>query len=77
MKEAIYIEGDSCSKCYLMKPHVQKRAENNGYEMQVVRFDDTSVKEFNIQAVPMLVLRENGVVVEILNEEWIVNKISK
>jgi hypothetical protein len=27
--EAIYIEGLDCSKCHLMKPHAQKRAEEN------------------------------------------------
>ena len=74
--EAIFIEWDSCSKCYVMKPHVQKRADNNWYEFQTFRFDDASVKEFNVQAVPMLVLREDWVVKEILNEEGIVNLLS-
>lgn len=74
--EAIFIEWDSCSRCYVMKPHVQKWAENNWYEFQTFRFDDASVKEFNVQAVPMLVLREDWVVKEILNEEGIVNLIS-
>ena len=59
-----------------MKPHVQKRAEANEYEFQVFRFDDTSVKEFDVQAVPMLVLKEDGVVTEVLNDDWIVNLIS-
>jgi len=76
MKEAIYIEGLDCSKCYLMKPHAQKRANDNGYEFQTFRFDDTSVKEFNIQSVPMLILKEDWVVKEILDMDWIVNLIS-
>lgn len=76
MKEAIYIEWESCSKCMMMKPHVQKWCEENWYEFQVVRFDDTSVKEFDVQAVPMLVFRWDGVVSEILNEEQIVHLIS-
>ena len=76
MKEAIYIEWEWCSKCYLMKPHVQKRAEANEYEFQVFRFDDTSVKEFDVQAVPMLVLKEDWVVKEILDMDWIVALIS-
>jgi hypothetical protein len=29
MKEALYIEGESCSKCYTMKPHIKKWAEEN------------------------------------------------
>jgi len=77
MKEAIFIEGEACSKCMMMKPHCKKRAEENGYDFQVFRFDDENIKQFEIQAVPMLVLKENGVVIEILNEEGIVNKISK
>ena len=76
MKEAIYIEWENCSKCMMMKPHVQKWCEENWYEFQVVRFDDTSVKEFNVQAVPMLVFRWDNLVTEILNEEQIVHLIS-
>ena len=76
MKEALYIEWESCSKCMMMKPHVKKWSEENWYEFQVVRFDDVSVKEFDIQSVPMLVLKENGEVTDILNEEWIVHLIS-
>ena len=76
MKEAIYIEWENCSKCYTMKPHVQKRCGENWYEFQAVKFDDTSVEEFDIQAVPMLVIREDGKVNQILNEEWIVHLIS-
>ena len=77
MREAIYIEWDSCSKCYLMKPHAQKRAEENWYEFQTFRFDDTSVKEFNVQSVPMLILKEDWVVKEILDMDGIVSLISK
>ena len=76
MREAIFIEGESCSKCHLMKPHCQKRAEKNWYEFQAIRFDDVAVNEFNIQAVPMLIIREEGIVKEILNEEGIVNLVS-
>lgn len=76
MKEVIYIEWESCSKCYLMKPHAKKRAEENWYEFQSFRFDDISVKEFDIQAVPMLILKEEWEVKQIYNEEWIVNLIS-
>ena len=43
--------------------------EDNGYEFQVFRFDDTSVSEFDVQSVPTLVLKENGEVKQILNEE--------
>lgn len=76
MKEAIYIEWESCSKCYMMKPHAKKRSEENWYEFQTFRFDDESVKEFDIQAVPMLVIREEWVVKDIYNEEGIVSLIS-
>ena len=76
MREAIYIEWENCSKCMMTKPHVQKWCEENWYQFQVVRFDDTSVKEFNVQAVPMLVFRWDGLVSEILNEEQIVHLIS-
>jgi len=76
MKEAIFIEWDSCSKCMMMKPHVQKRAEDNWYEFQVFRFDDANVKEFQIDSVPMLIIKENGIVEWILKEEDIVNLIS-
>lgn len=77
MKEAIFITGEDCSVCYMMKPHAQRRAEDNGYEFQVFRFDNENVKEFDIQTVPMLILREDGNVKEILNQEDIVNLISK
>lgn len=76
MKEAIYIEGLDCSKCYLMKPHAQKRAEANWYEFQVFRFDDASVKEFDIQSVPMLILKEDWIVNQILDMDGIVHLIS-
>lgn len=76
MREAIFIEWEACSKCMMLKPHVEKRAEKNWLEFQAFKFDDASVKEFDIQAVPMLVIRTDWVVEEILNEEWIVNKIS-
>lgn len=59
-----------------MKHHVVKRATENWYSYQEVLFDDDSVKEFQINSVPMLVLRDNWDVKEILNEEWIVNLIS-
>ena len=77
MKEAIYIEWEACSKCYLMKPHAKKWSEDNGYEFQTFRFDDTSVKEFNIQSVPMLILKEDWVVKEILDMDGIVSLISE
>ena len=74
--EAIFIEWDSCSKCHMMKPHAQKRAEENWYEFQTFKFDDASVSEFNVQTVPMRVLREEWVVKEILDMDGIVNLIS-
>ena len=76
MKEAIFIEWDSCVKCNMMKPHAQKRAEENGYEFQVFRFDDANVKEFQIDSVPMLIIKENSIIKGILKEEDIVNLIS-
>ena len=76
MKEAIFIEWESCSKCHIMKPHAKKRAEENWYEFQNFLFSDVSVKEFQIESVPMLVLKEDGVVNQILDEEWMVNLIS-
>lgn len=76
MKEAIFIEWEACSKCYLMKPHAKKWSEDNGYEFQVFRFDDASVKEFNIQSVPMLILKDDWVVEEVLDMDGIVSLIS-
>lgn len=76
MNEAIFIEWEACSKCYLMKPHAQKRAEQNGYDFQNFKFDDASVKEFNVESVPMLILKEDWVVKKILDMDWIVNLIS-
>lgn len=76
MKEAIFIEGDSCVKCNMMKPHAQRRAENNGYEFQVFKFDDSNVNEFKVESVPMLVLREDWIVKDILDIEGIVHLIS-
>jgi predicted DsbA family dithiol-disulfide isomerase len=76
MKEAIFIEWESCSKCHMMKPHVEERAEKSWYEFQTFRFDDASVKEFDVQAVPMLVIREDWIVKDLLQEDGIVNLIS-
>ena len=76
MKEAIFIEWDSCARCHQIKPHCQRYCEDNWYEFQTFRFDDASVSEFNVESVPMLVLKEDWVVKEILNEEWIVLLIS-
>ena len=77
MREAMYIEWESCSKCYVMKPHVQKWADENWYEFQNFLFSDIWMSEFKIESVPMLVLKEDGAVKQILNEEWIVNLLSK
>ena len=76
MNEAIFIEWEACSKCHLMKPHAKKRAEQNGYEFQNFLFSDVSVKEFQIESVPMLILKEDWVVKEILDMDWIVALIS-
>ena len=76
MKEAIYIEWENCSKCMMMKAHVKKRAEENWYEFQVFRFDDANVKEFKIDSVPMLIIKEKDIVEWILKEEDIVHLIS-
>jgi len=74
--EAIFIEWEACSKCYMMKPHVEKRAKENWYSFQVFRFDNENVKEFDIQSIPMLILREEWVVKQILDMDGIVNLIS-
>ena len=76
MKELIYIEWDSCPRCSFLKPFVEKRAKENWYTFQIFRFDDASVKEFNVEAVPMLIFRWDWVVSEILWEEQIVTLIS-
>jgi hypothetical protein len=76
MKEAIFIEGLDCAKCHQIKPHVQRYCEDNWYEFQTFRFDDASVEVFDVQTVPMLVLKENWVVKEILDMDGIVNLIS-
>ena len=76
MKEAIYIMGNDCSKCHLLHPHVVERATVNGYSLQEFLFDDENVKEFQIDSVPMLVLREDGVVTAILDYDEILNFIS-
>lgn len=75
MKEAIYIMGNDCSKCHLLHPHVVERATVNGYSLQEFLFDDENAKEFQVNSVPMLVLREDGVVTAILNYEEIINFI--
>ena len=76
MKEAIFIEWEACARCHQMKPHCQRYCEDNWYEFQTFKFDDASVSEFNVQAVPMLVLKEDWVVKEILDMDGIVNFIS-
>ena len=76
MKEAIFIEWDSCSRCYQMKPHTQRYCEDNWYEFQTFRFDDASVSEFKVESVPMLVLKEDWVVTQILDTDGIVNLVS-
>ena len=76
MKEAIFIEWDSCARCHQMKPHCQRYCEDNWFEFQTFRFDDASVSEFNVESVPMLVLKEDWVVKEILDMDGIVNLIS-
>lgn len=76
MKEAIYIEWEWCSKCYLMKPHAKKRAEENWYEFQNFLFSDVWVKEFQIESVPMLVLKQDWIVEQILDMDGIVHLIS-
>lgn len=76
MKEAIYIMGNDCSKCHLLHPHVVERATVNGYSLQEFLFDDENVKEFQVESVPMLVIREDGIVTNILNYDEIVQFIS-
>lgn len=76
MKEAIFIEWESCNKCHMMKSHVQKRANENWYEFQNFKFDDASVSEFQVESVPMLILKEDWVVTQILDMDWIISLIS-
>ena len=76
MKEAIYIMGNDCSKCHLLHPHVVERATVNGYSLQEFLFDDENVKEFQVESVPMLVLKTDWVVDQILDMDWIVHLIS-
>lgn len=76
MKEALYIEWESCSRCHIMKPHAKRWAEDNWYEFQNFLFSDVWVQEFQIDSVPMLVLKEDWEVKQILNEEWMVGLIS-
>ena len=76
MKEAIYIEWENCSRCYTTKPHVQKRASENWYEFQNFLFSEIWAKEFQIESVPMLILKTDGIVDQILDMDWIVHLIS-
>ena len=59
-----------------MKPHAKKWSEDNGYEFQNFLFSDVSLQEFDIQSVPMLILKEDWVVDQILDMDWIVSLIS-
>lgn len=76
MKEAIFIEWEACSRCHQMKPHCQRYCEDNWYEFQTFRFDDASVSEFQVESVPMLILKEDWIVTQILDMDWIVSLIS-
>ena len=76
MKEAIFIEWIDCSKCVMIKPYAEKRAKENNYTFQVFRFDNENVKEFQIESVPMLVIREEWVVNQVLDMEGIVALVS-
>ena len=59
-----------------MKPHCKKRAEENWYEFQNFLFSDVWAKEFQIESVPMLILKENWNVEQILDMDGIVALIS-
>lgn len=59
-----------------MKPHCKKRAEENWYEFQNFLFSEVWVKEFQIESVPMLILKENWIVEQILDMDGIVHLIS-
>lgn len=75
MDEAIFIEWEDCSKCLMLKPHVQKRAEENWYKFEAYKFNEIKIDFYEIKSVPMLFLKGKNFM-RIFNEEWIVNLIS-
>lgn len=59
-----------------MKPHCKKWSEESWYEFQNFLFSDVWVKEFQIESVPMFVLKEDWIVKNILDMDGIVHLIS-
>lgn len=72
MKEIVYIYGEDCAKCHQLMPHVEKFANDKGYNLQKVQYADSWLE---ITSIPMAqVIDEKGE--QILDFDWIVNLIS-
>ena len=52
----VLIYGDDCVKCHTLKPHIQKFCDNNGYELEEIRYEDYEWKD-NITALPTLIIK--------------------
>jgi len=49
---AQYIYGEDCSKCKFLEPHVEKRAEEMGIQLEKIPYSE--VKDMEITSIPML-----------------------
>ena len=58
MKEYIYIYGEDCSKCHMVKPYVEKRATENGIELHEYKFTELDQEQFQITSIPTLIIKE-------------------
>lgn len=49
---AQYIYGEDCSKCKFLEPHVEKRAEEMGIQLEKIPYSE--VKDMEITSIPTL-----------------------
>lgn len=72
MKEVVYIYGEDCSKCHQLRPHVEKRASENHYNFQAVKYAES---ELQVASIPILQVLEDGKE-SIYDFDWIVHLLS-
>lgn len=56
MEKILLIYGDDCVKCHTLKPHIKRFCEDNGYELEEIRYEDYEEKD-NITALPTLIVK--------------------
>lgn len=71
MKEINFIYGPDCSRCHMIRPHLEKWCEENWYNFVAMQYWET---EMEISSIPVAIVN-NWEDTEIIDYDWIINLI--